>query len=81
MPGSPTRFSFGTRTFSRKTSVRPWPPSMEMIGRTVMPGVFKTMSRNEMPRCGLTVRSVRTRKKPQSEIVASLVQIFWPLTI
>ena len=33
-----------------------------------------------MPRCGFTALSVRTRKKPHSDILASLVQIFWPLT-
>ena len=45
----------------------PMPPSMDWIGRTVMPGVFMSTSRKEMPRCGLTFGSVRTRKKPQRE--------------
>ncbi len=45
-----------------------------------MPGVSMPISRKEMPRCGFTSGSVRTRKKPHSAIEASLVQIFWPLT-
>ena len=32
------RFSTGTLTLSRKTSLTSWPPSRVMIGRTVMPG-------------------------------------------
>jgi hypothetical protein len=60
--------------------LRPVPPSMETMGRTVRPGVSILINRKEMPRCGFAVLSVRTRKKPHSDIMASLVQIFWPLT-
>ena len=46
---SPTRFSTGTFTSVKNTSFRWWLPSMEMIGRTSMPGVFMSISRKEMP--------------------------------
>ena len=39
---------------------------MVWIGRTVMPGVFMSISRNEMPSCFLALGSVRTRQKIQS---------------
>ena len=42
---SPTRFCTGTRTSSKKTSLKPCPPSMLISGRTVMPGVFMSTSR------------------------------------
>ena len=51
-----------------------------MIGRTVTPGVFMSISRKEMPSCFLAVGSVRTRQKIQSAYCASVVQVFWPLT-
>ena len=53
---------------------------MVMIGRTVIPGVFMSISRKEMPSCFLAAGSVRTRQKIQSAYCASVVQIFWPLT-
>ena len=49
LPSSCTRFSTGTFTSSKKTSLTSWPPSIRMIGRTVMPGVFMSISRKEMP--------------------------------
>ena len=45
---------------------RAWAPSSMMIGRTVTPGVFMSISRKEMPSCGLASVSVRTRQKIQS---------------
>ena len=51
-----------------------------MIGRTVMPGVFMSISRNEMPSCFLPLSSVRTRANIMSAQWAIEVQIFWPLT-
>ena len=67
LPSSCTRFSAGTFTSSKKTSFTSWPPSMRMSGRTVMPGVFMSISRNEMPSWRLSVlASVRTRQKIQS---------------
>ena len=78
---SPTRFATGTFTSVKKTSFRWWLPSMEMIGRTSIPGVFMSISRKEMPSCRFAAAgSVRTRQKHQSALCAVLVQIFWPLT-
>ena len=54
---------------------------MVMIGRTVTPGDFMSMRRNEMPDCGLAAGSVRTRQKIQSACWASVVQVLWPLTM
>ncbi|MOA19089.1 hypothetical protein D3C78_1394440 [compost metagenome] len=76
----PTRFSTGTRTLSKNTSLTSCSPSRVMIGRTVMPGVFMSISRKEMPRCCCASGSVRTRQKIQSACWARVVQIFWPFT-
>jgi hypothetical protein len=76
----PTRFSTGTRTSSRNTSFRVWASSMAMIGRTVIPGVFRSTSRKEMPAWGLPSVLVRTSRNSHSAQWASEVQIFWPLT-
>ncbi|MNC93250.1 hypothetical protein D3C83_98340 [compost metagenome] len=46
---SPMRFSTGTLTFSSQTSLTSCSPPSVMIGRTVMPGVFMSISRKEMP--------------------------------
>ena len=53
---------------------------MVWIGRTVMPGVVMSISRNEMPSCFFAAGSVRTRQKIQSAYCASVVQVFCPLT-
>ena len=37
---SPTRFFAGTRTLSKKTSLKTCSSAMLMSGRTLMPGVF-----------------------------------------
>ena len=56
-------------------------PSIEMIGRTVMPGVFMSTSRNEMPSCRFAAFGlVRTSRKHQSAWCAVEVQIFCPFT-
>ena len=52
-----------------------------MIGRTVTPGVFMSISRKEMPSCGFTSVLVRTRQKIQSPQCANEVQVFWPFTM
>ena len=54
---------------------------MVWIGRTVMPGVFMSIRRNEMPACFLAAGSVRHRQKILSAYCASVVQVFWPLTM
>jgi hypothetical protein len=53
---------------------------MVSIGRTVTPGLFRSISRKEMPCCGLPLAWVRTRQKIQSAHCAMVVQVFWPLT-
>ena len=62
---SPTRFSTGTSASSNQTSFTSWLPSSSVIGRTVTPGLFMSISKNEMPVCFFTVGSVRTRQKIQ----------------
>jgi hypothetical protein len=56
----------GTRTSSKNTWLRWCAPSIETIGRMVMPGERRSISRKEMPCCGLTSGSVRTSAKIQS---------------
>jgi hypothetical protein len=52
-----------------------------LIGRSVMPGVFMSMSSSEMPAWRLgACGSVRTRLKIQSACWPSVVHVFWPLT-
>ena len=85
MFSSPTRFSTGTFTSVKNTEftscVPARLPSAVMIGSTEMPGVFMSISRKEMPSCGLPSFEVRTRQKIQSAVCASVVQVFWPLTM
>ena len=61
---------------------RAWAPSSMMIGRTVMPGVFMSISRKEMPSCGLRLGDRcapgRRSSRPSGR---SVVQVFWPLTM
>ena len=52
-----------------------------MMGFTVMPGVFMSISRKEMPSCGLPVASVRTRQKIQSAQWPIVFQVLEPLTM
>src|SRR5438067_103989 len=53
---------------------------MVTMGRTVMPGVFMSMSRKEIPDCCLAFGSVRTRQKMKSAYWAWVIHVFWPLT-
>ena len=63
----PIRLATGTLARRRRTRRSPHgAPSSMMIGRTVTPGVFMSISRKEMPSCGLASVSVRTRQKIQS---------------
>ena len=65
-PSSPTRWATGTRTLSKNISFRLCAPSIEMIGRIVMPGERASISKKLMPRCGFASGSVRTRQNSQS---------------
>ena len=76
---SPTMFEAGTRTSSKKTSLKWWRLAMLTSGRTVIPGVFMSIRKNEMPRCLGASGSLRARQKIQSACCAPEVQIFWPL--
>ncbi len=78
---SPTRFSLGTRTLSRKTSQNSSCPAILRIGRTVMPGWSKSTSKKLIPSCFLPSLLVRTRRKIWLASCASVVHVFWPLTI
>ena len=78
---SSMRFSTGTRTFSSQTSLTSWPPSSVMIGRTVTPGRFMSIEQEGDAFLLLARRIGATRKKPQSACCASVVHVFWPLTM
>src|SRR6201996_986751 len=54
---------------------------MVWIGRTVMPFDFMSMRMKEMPVCFLAEGSVRHKLKIMSACWASVVQVFWPLTM
>ncbi len=51
-----------------------------MIGLTVTPGDFMSISRNEMPSCFFAAGSVRTRQNIMSAYWPSVVQVFCPFT-
>ena len=77
---SPTRFSPGTRTSSKNTSLTSKPPSMSSIGRSVTPSASIGTRIIEMPACFLGASgSVRTRLKIQSACCPRVVHVFWPL--
>ncbi len=77
---SPTSWSRGTTTSSKKVSQNGDLPEISTIGRVVTPGVSMSNSRKLMPVCFCAEKSVRTRQKIQSALSAYEVQIFWPLT-
>jgi hypothetical protein len=66
---------------SKNTSFTSHSPSSSLIGRTVTPGDFMSISRKLMPVCGLPSVLVRTRQNIQSPYWPSVVQVFWPLTM
>ncbi|CAM5682911.1 hypothetical protein SVIOM74S_00540 [Streptomyces violarus] len=77
---SPTRFSAGTRTSSRKTSANSADPASVRSGRTVIPGASMGMASQVMPRCLGASGSVRTSSSHQSATSAWEVQILEPVT-
>jgi hypothetical protein len=79
-PSAPSRFATGTRTLSKNTSAKIWPPAMFLIGRTVIPGVSISTSRQVMPSCLSEPASVRTSRMIHFDHIAIEVQIFWPFT-
>ena len=76
---SPTTFVLGTRTSSKKTSLKEWPPARLTSGRTLMPGLRMSTMNIVRPLCLGASGSVRAASQPQSERCAPDVQIFWPL--
>ena len=66
----PIRFSFSTRTSSKKVSQNGLLPLIRVIGFVVTPGVAMSNSTKEMPRCLGASGSVRTRQKIQSALSA-----------
>ena len=56
------------------------PPSMVTMGLTSTPGSRMSMSTKEIPSCGLTWVSVRTRQNIMSAHWAVVVQVLVPLT-
>ena len=77
---SPMRFSTGTSTSVRWTVLISRPPSMVVMGRTSTPGACMSMSKKEIPSCGLASGSVRTRQNIMSAQWAAVVQVLVPLT-
>ena len=51
------------------------------MGRTLTPLDFMSMSKKDMPVCGLPSLLVRTKQKIHSPNWAKVVQVFWPLTM
>ena len=74
-------FDAGTRTSSKNTSLKWCRSAMFTSGRTVIPGVFMSIRKNEIPRCFGASGSVRAKQKIQSACCAPDVQIFCPFTM
>ena len=77
---SPSVFSTGTCTSSKKISANPVSPSSCAIGRTVTPGESSGTRMNVSPRWRSDSGSVRKIPKHQSAHTARDAQIFWPLS-
>ena len=64
---SPRTLLAGTRTFSKKVSLKPCSQAMLISGRTLRPGVWmSSISMKLMPRCFGASGSVRTRANSAS---------------
>ncbi len=77
LPTPPSTASGPAHTSSKKTSLRWWGPSIERMGRTVIPGVSMGTTNMVMPswRCPSPTRAARTH---HWAMPAYDVQIFWP---
>ncbi len=78
MPRSPTRWSRGTRTSSKKTALVRMPDQVQS-GCTVMPGRSMGTIIIEMPLCLGASGSVRTATQLWLAVCAPVFQIFCPL--
>ena len=78
-PSSPSRFSAGTSTFSKKSSpVEPAQmPSLFSVSRVVTPGHSRSTMNAEMPLCPAS-GSVFATTSWWSATVAYEIQFFWP---
>jgi hypothetical protein len=79
---SPTRFSAGTRTSLKNTSLKSMSSRLgaEANGRQVTPGRAVGISKTLIPLCLGASGSVRTNVRITSESCAPDVHTFWPLT-
>ncbi len=75
----PTTSGSGTKTSSKKTSLKSEPPFGIFSGRTVTPGACMSITIMVMPWCLGASGSVRTVARPNEARCAPLVQTFWPL--
>ncbi len=78
-PSSPTRFSAGTSTFSKKSSpVEPAQmPSLCSVSAVATPGHSRSTMNAEMPLC-FAAGSVFAKTSWWSATVAYEIQFFWP---
>ena len=77
---SPSTFSCGTRTSSKKTSLNAAPPFICLSGLIVTPGACMSTMNAVMPLCFSASGSVRQMISPKSEYCAPEVHTFWPLS-
>ena len=77
----PSRFSSGTRTPEKKTSLKPPPPSICRIGRMSIPSDSMSTMKQVRPRCLGTCGSVRTMMTPHLQKCAPVFQVFCPSRI
>ena len=76
----PTTSSSGTKTSSKKTSLKSDEPVACLSGRTSTPGCSMSITIMVMPWCLGASGSVRTVARPRFATWARLVQTFWPVT-
>src|SRR6056300_1037469 len=77
---SPTRFSFGTLTLSKKVWQNSDSPLINSIGLTDTPSLAISISKKLIPCCLGADGSVRTRQNIQSALCALVVHILVPFT-
>jgi hypothetical protein len=76
---SPSRWSSGTRTSVKNTSLNEAPPVIWRSGRTSTPGAFMLTTKAVRPLCLGRSGSVRQMISPMSLNCAPEVHTFWPL--
>src|SRR5262249_18269908 len=78
---SPSRWSSGTRTSLKNTSLNEAPPVIWRSGRTSTPGACMSTTNPVSPWCLGRSGSVRQMTSPMSLYWAPEVHTFWPVTI